>query len=254
MLARSLKVTRGRQRRIDGTVVATQIHHPTASTWRYDGVRVLGRTLAKARAILQQTPAVARGALRDGTRRATRQMKRSMAAARPRGPEAADRLRPAYPRLRAMTPATVPHAPHVGAILHAQATPAGKHLAVTVAPMVPLVCQVISQTTRRVLQGEGVPAPETVVRWCEPQTAVIRQGKPGRPTAAQPGASSAPLQASSPPAHGGSRRSLRRQRAVRHDARRQASGVAQARRQIGAPDGLRTATLVPTGAGLASGH
>src|SRR5688500_8202525 len=45
-LARSLKVTHGRQLRIDGTVVATNIHHPTDSTLPYDGVRVLSRTLA----------------------------------------------------------------------------------------------------------------------------------------------------------------------------------------------------------------
>ena len=48
-LARSLKVTRGRKLRIDGTVVATNIHHPTDSTLLYDGVRVLSRTLAKAK-------------------------------------------------------------------------------------------------------------------------------------------------------------------------------------------------------------
>jgi len=48
--------------------------------------------------------------------------------------------------------------------------------------MVLLVCQVISQTTRRVLQGEVVPGAEKVVSLLEPQTAIIRKGKPGRPT------------------------------------------------------------------------
>jgi IS5 family transposase len=59
-LAQTLKVTHGRQLRVDGTVVATNIHHPTASTLLYDGVRVLGRTLTSARNLLQVTPAVAR--------------------------------------------------------------------------------------------------------------------------------------------------------------------------------------------------
>jgi transposase, IS5 family len=182
ILARSLKVTRGRKLRIDGTVVATNIHHPTDSTLLYDGVRVLGRTLTKARSIVQQTPAWARDTLRDRTRSAKRQMKRIMKAARQRGTEAADRMRTAYERLLALTQATVQHAQHVGAILNAQATPPGKNLATTLAHLVPLVCQVISQTTRRVLQGEVVPAAEKVVSLFEPQTAIIRKGQPGRPT------------------------------------------------------------------------
>jgi len=53
-LARALKVTHGRKLRIDGTVVETNIHHPTDSTWLYDGVRVLGRTLAKAKRVVQR--------------------------------------------------------------------------------------------------------------------------------------------------------------------------------------------------------
>jgi transposase, IS5 family len=182
ILARSLKVTRGRKLRIDGTVVATNIHHPTDSTLLYDGVRVLGRTLTKARSIVQQTPAWARDTLRDRTRSAKRPMKRIMKAARQRGTEAADRMRTAYERLLALTQATVQQAQHVGAILNAQATPPGKNLATTLVHLVPLVCQVIAQTTRRVLQGEVVPAAEKVVSLFEPQTAIIRKGKPGRPT------------------------------------------------------------------------
>jgi IS5 family transposase len=181
-LAQTLKVTRGRTLRMDGTVVETPLHHPTDSPLLYDGVRVLGRTLAKARAILQQTSGVAREALRDRTRSAKCQMKRIMEAARQRGTEAADRMRTAYQRLLTITQTTVQHAPRVGAVLTAQATAQGKKLAATVTHLVPLVCQVISQTTRRVLQGEVVPAAEKVVSLFEPQTAIIRKGKPGRPT------------------------------------------------------------------------
>jgi len=42
---------------------------------------------------------------------------------------------------------------------------------------------VLTQTTRRILQGEAVPAPEKVVSLFAPHTAITRQGKPGRPTA-----------------------------------------------------------------------
>jgi transposase, IS5 family len=182
LLAQALKVTRGRKLRIDGTVVETHIHHPTDSTLLYDGVRVLGRTLATARAVLQQTSGVPREAVRDRTRSAKRQMKRIMNAARQRGTEAADRMHTAYQRLLAITQTTVQHAQGVGMVLTAQATAQGKKLAATIAHMVPLVSQVISQTTRRVLQGEAVPAAEKVVSLFEPQTAIIRKGKPGKPT------------------------------------------------------------------------
>ena len=181
-LARTLQVTRGRKLRIDGTVVETHIHHPTDSTLLDDGVRVLGRTLAKVRALLPQTAGVTRDAVRDRTRSAKRQMKRIMDAARQRGTEAADRMHTAYQRLLDITQATVQHARHVGAVLMAQGIAQGQKLAATLAHMAPLVGQVIAQTTRRVLQGEVVPATEKVVSLFEPHTAIIRKGKPGKPT------------------------------------------------------------------------
>jgi transposase, IS5 family len=182
VLARSLKVTHGRKLRIDGTVVETHIHHPTDSTLLYDGVRVLSRTLAKAKAVVQHAASLTRDALRDRTRSAKRQMKRIMEAARQRGPEAADRMRTAYQHLLDIAQATVQHARRVGTVLTAQATTSGQHLAATLAHMVPLVGQVIAQTTRRILQGEAVPAAEKVVSLFAPHTAIIRKGKPGKPT------------------------------------------------------------------------
>jgi IS5 family transposase len=55
VLARALKVTHGRKLRIDGTVVETNIHHPTDSTLLYDAVRVLSRTLGTANSVMQKT-------------------------------------------------------------------------------------------------------------------------------------------------------------------------------------------------------
>src|SRR5512142_2558407 len=51
-LARRWKVTKGRKLRLDGTVVETNIHHPTDSTLLQDGVRVWGRLLARAGRVL----------------------------------------------------------------------------------------------------------------------------------------------------------------------------------------------------------
>jgi transposase, IS5 family len=182
VLARSLKVPHGRKLRIDGTVVATNIHHPTDSTLLYDGVRVLSRTLRAAKAVVQNATALTRHACRDRTRSAKRQMKRIMEAARQRGTEAADRMHTAYQRLLDITQATVRQAQQVETFCHAQATLTGQKLAETLHRVIPLVRQVVTQTTRRVIQGEAVPASEKLVSLFEPHTAIIRTGKPGKPT------------------------------------------------------------------------
>jgi transposase, IS5 family len=181
-LARSLKVTHGRQLRLDGTVVETDIHHPTDSTLLYDGVRVLSRTLTKAKPVLQATPALARQVLRDRTRSAKRQMKRIMEAARQRGAAAAARMQTAYQHLLDITLATIRQAQQAETMLKARALPVGQKLAKTLDHVIPLVGQVVTQTTRRVIQGEAVPASEKLVSLFEPHTAIIRKGKPGKPT------------------------------------------------------------------------
>jgi IS5 family transposase len=181
-LARSLKVTRGRKLRIDGTVVATNIHHPTDSTLLYDSVRVLSRTLVTAKAVVQNAAALTRSALRDRTRSAKRQMKRIMEAARQRGAKAADRMHTAYQRLLDITQATVRQAQQVETFCQVRAPLTGQKLADILNHVIPLVRQVVTQTTRRVIQGEAVPASEKLVSLFEPHTAIIRKGKPGKPT------------------------------------------------------------------------
>jgi len=51
-LAIDNKLARGRKLRMDGTVVETTIHHPTDSRLLVDSVRVLGRTLTRAKTLL----------------------------------------------------------------------------------------------------------------------------------------------------------------------------------------------------------
>jgi transposase, IS5 family len=182
VLARSLKVTRGRQLRLDGTVVATNIHHPTDSTVLYDGVRVLGRLVGDAKQAMQEDAVLARSACRDRTRSAKRRMKRIMEAARQRGAQVAARMRAAYQRLLTITTTMVQQAARVGSVLIDQGTPRDRQLATALHRVVPLVQQVMTQTTRRIFQGEAVPAPDKVVSPFEPHTAIIRKGKPGRPT------------------------------------------------------------------------
>jgi IS5 family transposase len=181
-LARSLKVTRGRKLRTDGTVVETNIHHPTDSTLLGDAVRVLSRTLKKARQVLQDQTTLSRDSFRDRTRSARRQVKRIMEAARRRGEQAADQLQTAYRRLLDTVQASQRQAQRVAEALKRQADARAERLSDQLNAFLPRVTRVIDQTVRRVLAGEKVPAEDKLVSLFEPETAIIRKGKPARPT------------------------------------------------------------------------
>jgi transposase, IS5 family len=73
-LARSLKVTRGRKLRTDGTVVETNIHHPTDDTLIADGVRVISRLVSRAKELIPE--GVRRAARGEPFRNRTRSAKR----------------------------------------------------------------------------------------------------------------------------------------------------------------------------------
>ncbi|HZG66673.1 MAG TPA: ISNCY family transposase, partial [Herpetosiphonaceae bacterium] len=185
-LARQNRVTRGRKLRLDSTVVATTIHYPVDSTLLADGARVLTRTIQRAKAIL--TPSVARGRTifrnRLGTvRRVTKQL---IDATRRRGEAATEQVREGYQQLVRVTQQVVEQAQQVQHQLQTQLQQqrdrSAQRLLDTLETFVPQVEQVISQTTRRVLQGETVPASEKVVSLFEPHTAIIRKGKAGKPT------------------------------------------------------------------------
>jgi transposase, IS5 family len=181
-LARSLKVTRGRKLRTDGTVVETNIHHPTDSTLLGDAVRVLSRTLRKARKVLTDPAALSPAHFRDRTRSARRQVKRIMEAARRRGEAAADQLQAAYRQLLATARASQRQAQRVAQALKQQADDQATRLADQLHTVLPRVARVIDQTVRRVLGGEKVPATEKLVSLFEPETALISKGKPAHPT------------------------------------------------------------------------
>jgi IS5 family transposase len=191
-LARQLKVTRGRKLRVDSTVVQPAIHHPTDSSLLLDGVRGLGRLIRRARPAVAGALAGVRDAFRTRTRSARRQVQRIHRAARRKGEAAAAAQRAAYERLCQVTHQVVRQATRVQQALADGARtgdPAGQRrgrrpiqrLARDLARLLPLVRQVIAQATRRVLQGEVVPAAEKLVSLHEPHTAIITRHKPGRP-------------------------------------------------------------------------
>jgi IS5 family transposase len=160
-LACPLQVTQGRTLRLDGTVVAPTMHHPTDSTLLNDGVRVLRRTLSQATSLLRHGTMLSQEVLTDCTQQARQQMQRILAVARQRGEAAVAGLKTPY-----------------RAVLHLPTTGVARAQQVQAA----LVAQLSTQTTRRVLQGAQVPAHEKLVSLFEPHTAIIRQGTPGKPT------------------------------------------------------------------------
>jgi IS5 family transposase len=95
VLARQQHVTRGRKLRLDSTVVATHIHYPVDSTLLADGVRVLTRTIQRAKPILQPAGAAARRLFRNRTRSVRRVTKQLIDAARRRSEQAAQESRAA---------------------------------------------------------------------------------------------------------------------------------------------------------------
>jgi IS5 family transposase len=181
-LACQLQVTQGRKLRLDGTVVETTIHHPTDSTLLHDDVRVLSRVLGTAKHLLREGLELPPEAFTDCPQQARQQMKRIMAVARQKGEDAAERLKATYGALVQLTTTVVTRARQVQAALVAQAAPPAHQVAARLAQYVPLVEHLITQTTRRVLQGEQVPARENLVSLFEPHTAIIRKGQPGKPT------------------------------------------------------------------------
>jgi IS5 family transposase len=193
-LARQRKVTRGRKLRTDGTVVETTIHYPTDSALLADGVRVLGRLVRRAKAVVAAAgPAgqVGAGLFRDRTRSAKRLARQIQETVRRRGAAAEAGRRATYQRLLQVAQASLRQAQRVQALLPAGAGGAGGaggraarggHTAATrlvgaLAHFLPLVQQVLTQTARRVLGGETVPAAEKLVSLFEPHTRVIRRGK-----------------------------------------------------------------------------
>jgi IS5 family transposase len=176
-LAVQAKLTRGRKLRMDGTVVETNIHYPTDSSLLADGVRVLGRTLQRAKALIQEH-GVAKETFRNRTRSARRAARQIGRLSR-RGKEY---TRPVYRRLVRITRATVRQAEQVLAALQELASAEGQVLTETLVTFLPRTQQVIKQAMRRVFHDEQLPPSEKIVSLFEPHTTIIRRGKPRKET------------------------------------------------------------------------
>jgi IS5 family transposase len=177
-LAIDNKLTRGRKLRTDGTVVETTIHYPSDSRLLADSVRVLGRTLTRAKQLLGSRTELTKEVFRNRQRSAKRAARKITELSR-RGQA---QLKNHYGRLVQTTRATIRQAEQVLVELEIQAGEQGQHLIDTLQTFIPRAQQVVDQTVRRVFSGEKVPASEKLVSIFEPHTDIIRRGKLNKET------------------------------------------------------------------------
>jgi IS5 family transposase len=181
-LACQLKVTRGRKLRTDGTVVESNIHPPSDSSLLADSVRVLGRTLSRAKQVLGEGAELGQAVFRNRIRSARLLARQVGEAMRRRSDQAKEEGLVAYRKLIQVTEATIGQVQRVLPVLQKRATDQAKKLAQTLETFIPRAQQVVTQTIRRVLQQEKVPASEKIVSIFEPHTDIIRRNKAHKPT------------------------------------------------------------------------
>ncbi len=182
-LARSLKVTRGRKLRVDAMVVETNVHHPTDSALLSDGVRVLSRLLRGAKKVLpvESVRQLGKELFRTRNRSVSRVAQRLHRLARRKGDEAREQLKEAYRKLIAITQASCAQAREVVEALQEEYAGGGAGcLLERFEHFLPLVEQGITQASRRVLEGEQVPAPEKLLSLFEEHTQIITRHKAGK--------------------------------------------------------------------------
>lgn len=171
--ADSEDIEHGRKARIDCTVVESNIHTPTDSELLWDGVRVLSRLPERARGELADL----QFCFMNHTRRSK---KRRLAIQNAKN---ADQREKQYKDLIKLTENTVGYAESAVQALVRHSPPVfdqavlGMAIKQELEHYLPLVRQVICQTTRRVIYGESVPADEKLVSLFEPHTDIIKKDR-----------------------------------------------------------------------------
>jgi IS5 family transposase len=177
-LAVERKVTRGRKLRTDGTVVESNIRFPSDSRLLADGVRVLVRTVGRARELLKQAVQEPFEDLTQAAKQLARQIGETL---RKKTDAAKSAGRQQYQELLEMTRKTVEWSHQAKTQLHKHREQKARRLVQILETFLPRTEQVIDQTTRRILQAEQVPASEKIVSLFEEHADIIRRGKESRP-------------------------------------------------------------------------
>jgi IS5 family transposase len=184
-IAKDKGVAKGRNMRLDTTVVETNIHYPTDSSLLGDGVRVLTRIMKKVTVIA----GAAGTKLRDRSRSVKLRVLDIARAARSKARPGREKLNRAYGQLLSSTSRVVGQAKRFAQDIAAGVKRAGnvsKQLALEglraeIERMVPLVRQVMKQTRARIFRGD-TRSEGKIVSLFEPSTEIIRKGKTSKPT------------------------------------------------------------------------
>lgn len=164
------KIEKGKETRIDCTVVCSNIHEPSDSSLLWDSVQVLTRLLLKVKEQLG-----VKVYFTDHRRRAKRRMLGVLNAKNKN-----IRVKQ-YKDLLKVSEKTIGYSKKAASVLasHAFNDPMGMVLAMTIEKdleeMIPLAERIIDQTTRRVIHGEQVPSTQKVVSIFEPHTDIIKK-------------------------------------------------------------------------------
>lgn len=180
-LAIERKVTRGRKMRTDGTVVESNIRPPSDGRLLADSVRVLARNVARGQTILKAARQNLLNEFEYLTQSAKGLARQIGETLRSKKEAAQVAGRQQYEKLLGLTQQTIDWAVQTQKQLQKQSQQKAKQLAATLNTFIPRARQVIEQATRRVLQGEQVPATEKIVSIFEAHTDIIRRGKEAKP-------------------------------------------------------------------------
>lgn len=163
------EVEKGREVRMDCTVVSSNIHDPRDSTQLWDSVRVLTRMLGQTKERFGEVNVL----FSDHTKRAKRRMLAVMNANSKKA-----RKKP-YEDLLKVTTKTVKYSETAVSSLrtfpfeHPILMLTAQEMAEEFKKVIELAKKVIDQTTRRIIRGESVPAGEKIVSIFEPHTDII---------------------------------------------------------------------------------
>lgn len=172
------KMTRGMKLRVDTTVVETNIHYPTDSSLLQDSVRVLSGMTKKVHDLAEAASVHVRDFGRSAKRRALNILKFTKS----RNDDATKAVKRAYQELCEITQRAVHQAKRLEEALKKSTSRKAKRFVERCASVIPTVEKVISQTRKRIVRNEEVPAAEKVVSLHEPTTAILRRGKRAKPT------------------------------------------------------------------------
>ena len=167
LFAKDEGIEKGREVRIDCTVVESNIHAPSDSTLLWDSVRVLARMLKKARDLIPRSGI----RFQDHARRAKRRMLNIQYA------KTKKQRKSHYLDLLKITRSTVAYAHNAMELLQYNPDVVAMMLFLDLKRTAALALRVIDQTEKRVLQGLSVHSSDKIVSIFEPHTDIIVKDK-----------------------------------------------------------------------------